>query len=143
MLKRLRESPLSKVAETKDASFRVAVPKSPFRSLDLGQRVRTTTTVVQVADTLGYLLQLLKSHPDVKPIEHMLGTGRDAALHRAEVCGTIGKNRDGGALTYSRASHRQPGRLFSRGVGTLFSISDLCILGNFPLQPLKASRMKA
>jgi hypothetical protein len=57
--------------------------------------------VGEAVDALRDLLEILKPHADVKPIQHMFGLWRDAPLNRAKTGRAVGKNGDRGAFVHA------------------------------------------
>ena len=70
----------------------------------------TNRSLGQTIHTFRHLLEILKSHADVKPIQHMLNMGRQATMNGAQASIAVGQNRQRGTLIYSMLTERKTSR---------------------------------
>jgi hypothetical protein len=108
--------PLSKMHQAYQTSYRLTVPKAPFRAFEFSKRMATNGSVRDTAYALGKLFQILKSHADVEPSQHVLALWCNLAVDRAQASIAIGEDGHRSVFVYSAPAERQTRRF--RGLGT-------------------------
>jgi hypothetical protein len=92
------------------ASYRLTIPKPPFRAFEFSKRMATNGSVRDTVYSLGKLFQILKSHADVEPIQHVLALWCNLAMDRAQASIAIGEDSHSSVLVYPAPAERQTGR---------------------------------
>jgi hypothetical protein len=110
MLEALSPRPVLDLHKASDASFRVSVPETPFGTLELGKRMVTDRFIGDSVYAFGKLLEILKLHADVKPVQHMLSLRRQLAMNRSQASIAIGKDSDRGAVVVPTPAKREARR---------------------------------
>src|ERR1035441_2349696 len=77
-----------------DCSLGVAVPETPLRAIELGQRMAANPTIDNSEYALCDLLKIRKSHRDVEPIQYMVSIRGNLLLDRTQTGIAIGENRN-------------------------------------------------
>ena len=93
-LEALGPRPVLELHKAGDASFRVSVPEPPFGALELGKRMVTDRSIGDSVYAFGKLLEILKLHADVKPVQHMFSLWRQQAMNGPQTSVAIGKDSD-------------------------------------------------
>src|ERR1035438_9522505 len=106
-LEALSPRPVFEVYKTGDAPFCVPVPEAPFGALKLGECMGTDCSIGGGIYALGKLLEILKLHADVKPVQHMLSLRCQLAMNRSQTSIAIGKYGDQGAVVCSTPAKRE------------------------------------
>lgn len=106
MLEALGLRPVLELHKACDASFDVSIPETPFGALELGKRMVTGRSIGDSVYAFGKLLEILKLHADVKPVQHMLSLRHQLAMNRSQTSVAIGKDRDRGAVLGSTPAIR-------------------------------------
>ena len=81
MLEATGSRPLPEMHQADESSFYLAIPEAPFRSFELIQRMAANRSIGQTINAFRNLLEMLKSHTNVEPIQHMLGTRRQLSMN--------------------------------------------------------------
>src|SRR5215471_2185721 len=98
-----------------ESSFYLAIPEAPFRSFELIQRMAANRSLGQTVNAFRNLLEILKSHTNVEPIQHMLGTRRQLAMNCAQASVAVRENCHQSAFLYPALTERETSRIHRLG----------------------------
>jgi hypothetical protein len=89
-----RLRPLPKMYQTYNSAVGEAVPKTPLRVLDLGQRMDANPTISNSVYALRDLPEICEFHRDVEPIQYVVSMWRNLLMNSPQTSIAIGKNSD-------------------------------------------------
>src|SRR5664280_2532387 len=81
-----------------------------FGAFELGKCMVTDGYIGSLIYAFGKLLEILKLHADVKPVQHMLSLRHQLAMNGPQTSIAIGKDSDQGAVVCSRPAKREARR---------------------------------
>jgi hypothetical protein len=90
MLETLNPRPIFEINKAGDAPLRISVPEPPFGAFELGKCMVTDGYIGSLIYAFGKLLEILKLHADVKPVQHMLSLRHQLAMNGPQTSIAIG-----------------------------------------------------
>jgi hypothetical protein len=96
--------------QTDDSPLGEAIPKTPLRAVDLSQHMAASPTIHNSVDALRDLLEIRKSHRNVKPIQYMVSMWRNLLMNSPQTGIAIGKNCDRSGFVDSAMPERKTDR---------------------------------
>jgi hypothetical protein len=113
--------------ETYETPYRLPIPKAPFRAFEFDERMAANGSVRDAVYALGKLFQILKSHADVEPIQHVLALWCNLAMDCTQPSIAIGENGHSSVFVYSAPAERQTGRFRRFGTSVAHKSKTRCL----------------
>ena len=140
MLETLNPRPIFEVNKAGDAPLRISVPEPPFGAFELGKCMVTDGYIGSLIYAFGKLLEILKLHADVKPVQHMLSLRHQLAMNGPQTSIAIGKDSYQGAVVCSRPAKREARRTQRFRASAAYESKTCCI--SFVIEHLACNYLK-